>query len=78
MSTIPLSTLVPGQSATVTGFEILSDAMHLRLLELGFIPGTAVTCLFQSPLGDPRAYRVPDGVFALRTRDACRILVQCP
>ena len=78
MSTIPLSALTPGQSATVTGFGVLSDAMQHRLLELGFIPGTDITCLFQSPLGDPQAYRVPDGVFALRRCDAASILVKCP
>lgn len=78
MSTIPLSALTPGQSASLVGCEFMPKAMHLRLQELGFIPGTRVTCLYESPLGDPCAYRVPDGVFALRARDACRILVQCP
>lgn len=77
LSTIPLSRLSPGTAATVVACRSMSDALHQRLQELGFTAGTPVTCLYASPLGDPRAYRLPDGVFALRSSDAARILVKC-
>lgn len=41
-----------------------------RLQDIGLIENTTVTCLFQSPLGDPRAYRIRGAVIALRKRDA--------
>lgn len=77
MSTIPLSRLSPGSSASVIACQAENDTLQQRLQELGFTPGTPVACLYASPLGDPRAYRLPDGVFALRSCDAARILVKC-
>lgn len=41
-----------------------------RLQDIGLVENTTVTCLFQSPLGDPRAYRIRGAVIALRKRDA--------
>jgi len=77
LSTIPLSRLSPGSSASVIACQAENNTLRQRLQELGFVPGTTVTCLYASPLGDPRAYRLPDGVFALRSCDASGIAVQC-
>ena len=49
--------------------------MRRRLQDIGFIPGTAVTCLQRSPLGDPTAYRIRGTVIALRREDAKNILL---
>lgn len=43
---------------------------------MGFIPGTTVTCLQRSPLGDPTAYRIREAVIALREEDAGHILLK--
>ena len=45
-------------------------AMRRRLLDIGLIPGTRVTCTAVSPAGDPAAYLIRGAVIALRGRDA--------
>ncbi|MBE7047984.1 MAG: ferrous iron transport protein A [Ruminococcaceae bacterium] len=40
-----------------------------RLLDMGFTSGAPVTCLYQSPAGDPRAYLIRDTVIALRREE---------
>ena len=64
MSTITLDALRVGQWGQVA--EVLTEpAMRRRLLDLGLVPGTAV-----SPAGDPAAYLIRGAVIALRRRDA--------
>ncbi len=46
-----------------------------RLLDLGFVPGTAVQGVRRSPFGDPTAYMVRGSIIALRGEDADRIIV---
>ena len=45
-------------------------ALRRRLLDIGLIPGTRVTCTAVSPAGDPAAYLIRGAVIALRGRDA--------
>lgn len=52
------------------------EEMGRRLKELGLIPGTEVTCVAQSPAGDPAAYLIRGAVIALRGRDAALIQVR--
>ena len=61
-----------GQVAAVT----TRGAMGQRLTELGFVPGAQVSCLFESPWHDPRAYQVCGAVIALRRADARGILMK--
>jgi Fe2+ transport system protein FeoA len=51
-------------------------ALHGRLTDLGWIPGTPIRCVRVSPLGDPVAYMVRGSVIALRRADACRFKVR--
>ena len=79
MSEYSLSALRVGQSAYVA--EIQADeAMRRRLLDLGLIRGTRVTCTAKSPAGDPAAYLIRGAVFALRGRDARGVRLEglCP
>ena len=70
----PLSALPPGKSAEVT--HLCKDpAMRRRLLDLGMVKGTTVTCLQRSPAGDPTAYLIRGTVIALRSEDAEEILM---
>jgi len=48
----------------------------MRLEELGLLPGTRIQCLYQAPCGTPAAYAVSGAVFALRRKDAARLLVE--
>ena len=63
-----------GESAVVTGFA--NDCSPIRLVELGFIPGSKVTPLRKAPLGDPIEYALVGGRVALRASDASSILVR--
>lgn len=70
----PLNLLPPGKQATISHLQLTGD-MRRRLLDLGFIPGTKVQCLYRSPLGDPTAYFIRGTVIALRQEDAGQIIV---
>ena len=77
MSEYSLSALRVGQSAYVA--EIQADeAMRRRLLDLGLIRGTRVTCTAKSPAGDPAAYLIRGAVIAIRSEDSAKILVDRP
>ena len=69
MNPSALNSLRVGQSARVSHIEA-EPAMRRRLLDIGLIPGTRVTCTAVSPAGDPAAYLIRGAVIALRGRDA--------
>ena len=72
-----LCTLKEGQSAYVADVEA-DSAMRRRLLDIGLIPGTRVTCMAKSPAGDPAAYSIRGAVIAIRSEDSAKILVDRP
>ena len=72
LESLSLDRLRVGQSAFVTRVEA-EPALRRRLLDLGLIPGTRVTCQGRSPAGDPAAYLVRGTVVALRARDAAAV-----
>ena len=69
MNPSSLNSLRVGQSARVSHIEA-EPAMRRRLLDIGLIPGTRVTCVGKSPAGDPAAYAFRGAVIALRRADA--------
>lgn len=70
-----LDRLTVGRRATVAA--LASDGgQRRRLMELGFVPGGAVTAVQESPWGDPVAYAVCGAVIALRRSDARQITVR--
>lgn len=74
MKEIPLSCLPPGQKGKVR--RLLGNGpLKLRLLDLGFVPGTAVEAVRRSPLGDPIVFYLRGALVALRSRDADLVLV---
>ena len=61
-----------GESAIVT--KVYGDeGMITRLSDLGFVCGTRVVRVMESPLGDPSAYLIRGTVIALRDSDASRV-----
>ncbi|BFK86519.1 ferrous iron transport protein A [Pseudoflavonifractor sp. DSM 107456] len=64
-----LSALGVGEEARVCRVEAAS-ALRRRLMDLGLVPGTRVTCVGKSPAGDPAAYAFRGAVIALRRADA--------
>lgn len=63
--TLTLDQLQPRQQAVIVALEH-TGAQRRRLMDLGFVPGTAVEVALNNPLGDPTAYRVRGAVIALR------------
>ena len=72
-----MNDLVPGQRARVFRVEA-AGSMRRRLLDIGLIPGTRVTCQGHSPAGDPAAYLVRGTVIALRGTDAALVETEPP
>lgn len=70
----PLSCMRCGERGRVI-YVTTGTGLRRRLLDLGLIPGTEVTCLGQSPLGDPRTYLVRGKMIAIRARDAASVVV---
>lgn len=50
--------------------------MRRRVMDIGIIPGTIIECIFYSPSGNPKAYRIKDSLIALRNEDASMIEVK--
>ncbi|HEX3054401.1 MAG TPA: FeoA family protein [Aggregatilineaceae bacterium] len=71
-TTRTLADLEPGQTGTVVQLHS-SGPNRRRLMDLGLVPGTVVTAEFNSPMGDPVAYRVRGALVALRTDQAHEI-----
>jgi len=67
-----LSELLPGQRATVTGFE---GDVPPRVFEMGLLPGTEVELVRTAPLGDPLELRVRGFHLSLRKDEAQGIVV---
>ena len=72
---VSLKELSPGASCRIAGLST-QGPMRRRLLELGLVEGTKVTCLGRSPLGDPSAYLIRGAVIALRARDCLGVLTE--
>ncbi len=80
-SPIGLDQLPRGVSATVTALAHTegeaAQALALRLMEIGFLPGERVRVLAQGfPAADPLAVRVGQATFALRRHEAALVQVQ--
>lgn len=74
---LPLSRLPIGRAARVTALKSEGPARR-RLLDLGIVEGTLIQPLFQSPSGNPVAYRIRGAVIALRADASSGILVSSP
>ena len=73
---LSLNRVPVGKTAVVTGLRS-EGAIRRRLMDLGFIPGASLACLYAAPGGDPRAYGVQGTVIALRNADAASIHTVC-
>ncbi len=75
MNEIKLDGVPVGESALVRRLES-PPGIRRRLLDMGLTAGAPLTCLFESPSGDPRAYLVRGAVIALRAEVAQTIFVE--
>lgn len=73
--TLSLDSLLPGQTGRI--LEITSENdMKRRLLDIGFVKNTLVTCEGTSAHGNPKAYSLRGCVIALRKEDSQNIIIQ--
>jgi ferrous iron transport protein A len=68
-----LAGIAEGQTVRIQAIHCTA-ALSSRLLDLGWIPGTAVTCVQQG--AGIAAYRIRNAIIALRQCDAVNIIVQ--
>jgi len=66
-----LAGLKKGQKAIITDFNV--DAIPLKLLEMGCLPGNEVQLLQTAPMGDPIYINVNDSHVAIRKETAAEI-----
>ncbi len=67
-----LNDLKINESAKIKSLDI-TGAQLRRMNDLGFIRGTTIKKIFESPFGDPCAYLVRGSVIALRNINAEKI-----
>ena len=75
MSKMSLNHVAEGQTVRVD--ELLATgSIRRRLLDIGLVEGTDVSCLQKSPAGDPVAYLIRGAVIAIRSEDSSKIVVE--
>lgn len=68
-----MSDLTVNQNAIIAGFT--DEALSLKLLEMGILPGIEFTLSHIAPMGDPLAIKIGEYHLALRKDEAGTILV---
>ena len=64
-----------GEEAILDRIDLPPD-ITLRLMELGFLPGSRIAASFRAPGGDPRVFRVDGTEVALRCETAAHLLLR--
>ncbi len=65
--------MIPGETGIISGFS--DDQLSSKLLEMGFLPGTAVRFNFKAPFGDPVCVTVSGFDLSLRIDEASMISI---
>jgi len=68
-----LSQLKPGQKAVIKDFD--NQEIHLKLMEMGCLPGERITVEQKAPLGDPLSVSIAGYTLSLRLNEADHIIV---
>ena len=63
-----------GESGIISGFQ--NSSLTLKLLEMGFLPGSMIKLNFKAPLGDPLSIRVSGYNVSIRLDEAAMILLR--
>lgn len=69
-----LSELHAGEKGVILSFE--NSELHLKLMEMGCVPGEEVLIEYIAPLGDPISILVSGYQLSLRLEEAQNILVE--
>lgn len=76
MKAFTVNDLSIGEQSTVKSFK--DESLGRHLMEMGVIPGEAITIERIAPMGDPIAVRVSDIVLMMRRQEAESIVVERP
>jgi ferrous iron transport protein A len=68
-----LSELKPGQKGVIKDFD--DQEIHLKLMEMGCLPGESITVEQTAPLGDPVSVSIAGYTLSLRLNEADHIIV---
>lgn len=68
-----LSELRTGQRAVIKEFD--NQEIHLKLMEMGCLPGEHITVEKKAPLGDPLSISISGYTLSLRLNEADHIIV---
>jgi ferrous iron transport protein A len=68
-----LSQLKPGQKAIIKDFD--NQEIHLKLMEMGCLPGEEIMVEQKAPLGDPVSISIAGYTLSLRLNEADHIIV---
>lgn len=68
-----VATMKPGETAVISGFT--DEQISVKLLEMGFLPGTVIRFNFSAPLGDPVCVNISGYNISLRLDEAVTISV---
>jgi ferrous iron transport protein A len=68
-----LSELKPGQKAIIREFK--NQEIHLKLMEMGCLPGEKIAIEKIAPLGDPVSVAIAGYTLSLRINEADQIIV---
>lgn len=63
-----------GESGIINGLQ--NSSLTLKLLEMGFLPGSKIKLNFKAPLGDPISIRVSGYNVSIRLDEAAMILLR--
>ena len=69
-----LSQLKPGQRAIIKHFN--NEEIHLKLMEMGCLPGETISIEKKAPWGDPISILVSGYQLSLRMNEAEKIIVE--
>lgn len=70
-----LSDISVNEGGIISKFFYSGDTGR-RLMDLGFISGTRITCVGESPCGDPKAFLIKGTVIAIRNDTGRYILLE--
>ena len=65
--------MVRGETAIISGFS--DEELSVKLLEMGFLPGTVVRFNFKAPFGDPICVSISGYDLSLRLDEAAVISI---
>ena len=71
---LKLSELKPGQEGVIKEFQ--DSQIHLKLMEMGCVPGERIILEQIAPLGDPISIKVAGYRLSLRRKEAEQIMVE--